>query len=83
LKNQIRKMAKNQLILHGASPLIVGDGKNDVVVILFGDSRTSETLPLASSGGPVAAGVRSTITQATADRLIPAQSTSRPQAIGK
>jgi hypothetical protein len=51
LKNQIHKMAKNQLILHGASPLIVGDGKNDVVVILFGDSRNSETVPLASSGG--------------------------------
>jgi hypothetical protein len=51
LKNQIHKMAKNQLILHGAAPLIVGDGKNDVVVILFGDSRNSETLPLASSGG--------------------------------
>jgi hypothetical protein len=51
LKTQIHKMAKNQLLLHGASPLIVGDGKNDVVVIQFGDSRNSETLPLASSDG--------------------------------
>jgi hypothetical protein len=51
LKDQIHKMAKNQLILRGASPLIVGDGKNDVVVIPFGDSRNSETLPLASGGG--------------------------------
>jgi hypothetical protein len=51
LKTQILKMAKTQLLLHGASPLIVGDGKNDVVVILFGDSRNSETVPLANSGG--------------------------------
>ena len=51
LKTQIHKMAKTQLLLHGASPLIVGDGKNDVVVIQFGDSRNSETVPLASGGG--------------------------------
>jgi hypothetical protein len=51
LKNRIHAMEKNQLILHGASPLIVGDGKNDVVIARFGDSHDRETLPLASSGG--------------------------------
>jgi hypothetical protein len=51
LKNRIHAMEKNQLILHGASPLIVGDGKNDVVIARFGDSRDRDTLPLASSGG--------------------------------
>jgi hypothetical protein len=51
LKNRIHAMEKNQLILHGASPLIVGDGKNDVVIARYGDSDDRETLPLASSGG--------------------------------
>jgi len=51
LKNRIHAMEKNQLLLHGASPLIVGDGKNDVVIARFGDSHDRETLPLASSGG--------------------------------
>jgi hypothetical protein len=51
LKNRIHAMEKNQLILHGASPLIVGDGKNDIVIARFGDSHDRETLPLASSGG--------------------------------
>jgi hypothetical protein len=51
LKNRIHAMEKNQLILHGAAPLIVGDGKNDVVIARFGDSQDRETLPLASSGG--------------------------------
>jgi hypothetical protein len=51
LKNRIHAMEKNQLILHGAAPLIVGDGKNDVVISRFGDSQDRETLPLASSGG--------------------------------
>ena len=51
LKNRIHAMDKNQLILHGASPLIVGDGKNGVVIARFGDSHDRETLPLATSGG--------------------------------
>jgi hypothetical protein len=51
LKNLIHAMEKNQLILHGASPLIVGDGKNDVVIARFGDSHDRETLPLTSSSG--------------------------------
>jgi hypothetical protein len=51
LKSRIRAMEKNQLVLHGASPLIVGDGKNNVVITQFGDSHDRETLPLASSGG--------------------------------
>jgi hypothetical protein len=51
LKNRIQAMQKNQFILHGASPLIVGDGKNDVVIARFGDSQDRETLPLSSSGG--------------------------------
>jgi hypothetical protein len=51
LKNRIQAMQKNQLILHGASPLIVGDGKNDVVIARFGDSQDRETLPLSSGGG--------------------------------
>ena len=45
------KNRKNQLILHGASPLVVGDGKNDVVITRFGDSRVAETLPLVSNNG--------------------------------
>jgi len=49
LRNRILA-AKNQLVLHGASPLIVGDGKNDVVITRFGDFRDRETLPLVSSG---------------------------------
>jgi hypothetical protein len=51
LKDRIHAMEKNQHILHGASPLIVGDGKNDVVIARFGDSHDRETLPLTSSGG--------------------------------
>jgi hypothetical protein len=51
LKTRIHAMEKNQLVLHGASPLIVGDGRNDVVITRFGDSHDRETLPLASSGG--------------------------------
>jgi len=51
LRNRIHALAKNQLILHGASPLVVGDGKNDVVISRLGDSRDSETLPLVSNGG--------------------------------
>jgi hypothetical protein len=51
LKNLIHAMEKNQLILHGASPLIVGDGKNDVVIARFGDSHDRETLPLTGSSG--------------------------------
>ena len=50
LKNQIRKMEKTQLLLHGASPLVVGDGTNDVIIAPFGDSRNRETLPLIKSG---------------------------------
>ena len=50
LKNRIQAMTKAQLVLHGASPLVIGDGAHDVVITRFGDSRDRMTLPVASEG---------------------------------
>jgi hypothetical protein len=45
LKSKIRAMTKGQLVLRGASPLVIGDGAHPVVIAPFGDSRDAATLP--------------------------------------
>ena len=51
LKNRIHAMTNAQLVLHGASPLVRGDGVHDVVITRFGNSRDRVTLPAVSDGG--------------------------------
>ncbi len=46
LKNRIHAMTNAQLVLHGASPLVIGDGAHDVVITRFGNSRDRVTLPV-------------------------------------
>jgi hypothetical protein len=51
LRNRIHAMTNAQLVLHGASPLVRGDGVHDVVITRFGDSRDRVALPAVSEGG--------------------------------
>jgi hypothetical protein len=51
LKNRIRAMTDSQLVLHGASPLVIGDGAHDVVIARFGNSRDRVALSVTSESG--------------------------------
>lgn len=51
LKNRIHAMTEAQLVLHGASPLVIGDGAHDVVIARFGNSHDRVVLPVKSEGG--------------------------------
>jgi hypothetical protein len=51
LKNRIHAMTEAQLVLHGASPLVIGDGAHDVVIARFGNSHDRVMLPVKSEGG--------------------------------
>ena len=51
LKNRIHAMTEAQLILHGSSPLVIGDGAHDVVIARFGNLRDRVALPAKSEGG--------------------------------
>ena len=63
LKNRIHEMANTQLVLHGASPSIIGDGAHDVVVP---GSEIRATVTLPSSAAAERAG--STIREPTTGR---------------
>jgi hypothetical protein len=51
LKNRIHSLTKAQLVLRGASPLVIGDGAHPVLIARFGDSHDRVTLPATSGEG--------------------------------
>ena len=48
---RIERLPKQQLVLHGSSPLIVADGPGPVTVARYVDGRESQTLTLESAQG--------------------------------
>ena len=64
LKNRIHAMTEAQLVLHGASPLVIGDGEHDVVIARFGNSHDR----VVASGQIRGRGSGSTTSRPTADR---------------